>query len=280
MLTVDVSVDGVKPSSSKPGRARTISSASSTASSNLDKPPSTNPSHVKWVPLSPQSSRTLLRHRKEHAGSQSEADASDLENDNDSQLVQPSKTRRRRRKSDPSSDRPVVSRRKAATSDHSSPDGEEVTEVLPDRFDPAGRPLDARGARTPKWTTRQGDFEYRNPKPAGWNMRGEWGVAGTDPDAVESIVRDFQGVLSGGQGVGGLLGLAGRLLGGGLLGQNEEGHQHDEGGGSAGGASEISRDSRGKGIRRINDHGYDDNDGDEDDEGNGRRRRRRRRREN
>lgn len=139
-------------------------------------------------------------------------------------------------------------------------------------------------------------------------MRGTWGVTGTDPDQVEKMVRDVTGLLAGEgapRGIGGWLGLAGRLLGGALAGTAagaaDGGHQEGEeqedqrrGGsversvrgsepnriGYGGSGSEVSRDGRGKGRRSIDDQGYHDDGSvnDEDDIRNDMRRRRRRRR--
>lgn len=100
-------------------------------------------------------------------------------------------------------------------------DEEEVIEMLPDRFDAQGRPLDGslpisrRGGSGPQWHSRRGDFEYRSPRGAsGINMRGEWGVAGTDIEAVERIVQNVTGVL---EGRGSWLGLVRGILSGSLL---------------------------------------------------------------
>ena len=88
--------------------------------------------------------------------------------------------------------------------------------MLPDRFDAQGRPLDGSGTgAAPRLHSRRGDFEYRSPRgPGAFNMRGEWGVAGTDSEAVERIVRNVTGIL---EGRGSWLGLLGTILGGGLL---------------------------------------------------------------
>lgn len=125
-----------------------------------------------------------------------------------------------------------------------------------------------------------------------------WSVGGTDPDQVERMMQDVTGIIGDGppKGVTGWIGLAGRLLGSGILGAHglpgvhDDEHDHDEnnngrrgGGGRSrdvgkvgygGSGSEISRDERGKGRRRIDDH----DDPDEVDEDDGMRRRRRRKR--
>lgn len=92
------------------------------------------------------------------------------------------------------------------------------------------------------------------------------------------------------RGMGGWLGLAGRLLGGALAGggatTEDEGRGSSRGGdatvGYGGSSSEVSRDGRGKGRRSIDDHGYNDvgaDEGDDEVRNDMRRRRRRRRRE-
>lgn len=165
--------------------------------------------------------------------------------------------------------------------------------MLPDRFDPHGRPIDRTAPSQRGWTERRGDFQYRSPRPGGTQVRGAWGVAGTDPEQVERMMHSVSGVLAGGmpRGMGGWLGLAGKLLGDamtpGALGHDEEeGRDNGEGGSRGrggrnvvayGGGSDVSRDERGKGRRRLDDHGYDDEREAEEEEP--RRRRRRRRRE-
>lgn len=271
---------------------------------------------MQWIPLSPQSSATLLRHRRAHSrdnvdqgagGDASEPPREDDHDDDANSVVVPRRRfRKRRRDSDPSSNRSLVSNRRGGPveSDRSSSASEEEIEVLPDRFDTQGRPLGAGGPsrRSRGWTERRGDFEYRSPRPGGTQVRGMYGVAGTDPEHVERMMRDVSGVLAGEmpKGMGGWLGLAGKLLGGvvapGALGgeeeeEGEDGHRGGEGSsrygrsarderdvvGYGGGGSEISRDERGKGRRRLDDHGYNDEDGEEEKDETRRRRRRRRR---
>lgn len=217
----------------------------------------------------------------------------------------PRRFRKRRRNSDPSANRPVVGRHRNGLpeSDRSSSGSEEEVEVLPDRFDNSGRPIDpnvpssSRSARVRGgWTERHGDFEYRSPRSGGTQARGMWSVGGTDPDQVERMMQDVTGIISDGppKGVTGWIGLAGRLLGSGILGAHglpgahDDEHDEDDnsrrgGGGRSrdigkvgygGSGSEISRDERGKGRRRIDDH----DDPDEVDEDDGMRRRRRRKR--
>ncbi|KAJ4396451.1 hypothetical protein N0V93_000670 [Gnomoniopsis smithogilvyi] len=250
-------------------------------------------------PDADHSSQTLLRHRKSRSGDKIDQDLGEDSNahsagNEDSAVVPQRRFRKRRRNSDPSNDRPLVSRHRdgPVESDRSSSASEEEIEVLPDRFDPHGRPINGLGSRQQRgWTERHGDFEYRNPRPGGTQVRGTWGVAGTDPEQVERMMQNVSGVLAGDmpRGVTGWLGLAGKLLGG-VMAPEEMGHEEEEGrdhgeGPSRGrgerniiaygGGSDASRDERGKGRRRVDDHGYYE----EEEEEAPRRRRRRRRRE-
>lgn len=291
--------------------------------------------------MSPQSSKTLLRVRANRSKSRDntkndsdsdndrdrDKDKKDDDDDDDDSATVPRRRfrkRRRRSNSDPSSNRPLLSsssRRRDRDGAHgtdrpssSSPSrgGDEV-ELLPDRFDPLGRPVDPSSSSSrPRrgdnggWTERKGDFEYRSPKPGGTQARGAWAVGGTDPDQVERMMQDVTNLIGDGppKGVQGWLGLAGRLLGSGLLGGQglpglEGGEGSDEEGegdgdrrrgggggrkevgkiGYGGASSELSRDERGKGRRRVDDHEYNDDVDYDDEEGGTRRRRRRRRRE-
>lgn len=210
-------------------------------------------------------------------------DVDDDQDDNDSNSAVVPRRRFRKRRRNPASDRSS---------------GEEEIEVLPDRFDDQGRPLSGesrRGGGNGEWIQRRGDFEYRSPRPDGAQVRGAWGVAGTDADQIDRIVRDVSGVLASEgppRGVGGWLGLAGRVLGGALAGGGDGAATEEEGRGSTrggdarvgygGSGSEVSRDGRGKGRRSIDDHGYNDAGAEEEDDevrNDMRRRRRRRRRE-
>lgn len=100
-------------------------------------------------------------------------------------------------------------RRNRFLDDDSSLD--EPIEVLPDRFDRHGRPLDKRSAKNRDWTHRQGDFEYKPKHKDDWDIKGAWQVAGTDGQAVDQIVRGVTGAL---EGKSGWLGLLGTVLGG------------------------------------------------------------------
>jgi hypothetical protein len=92
-------------------------------------------------------------------------------------------------------------------------------------------------------------------------MRGSWGVAGTDAEAVERIVQNVTGVL---EGRGSWMGLLGGFLNGSLL-------QGADIGGGGEGLGRISDRDRPRGRERGDDS-YDDDDYDD-------RKRRRRRKE-
>ena len=63
--------------------------------------------------------------------------------------------------------------------------------------------------------SRHGDFVYRSPRAReGWNVAGQWGVAGTDDRQVEKIVQQVTSVI---EGRGSVLGLLGGILSGKLL---------------------------------------------------------------
>ncbi len=195
-----------------------------------DTPRSAN--RVTFIPLSPRSSVTLRRHRQE----QEAAKSGNEDNTSDSEDERPSCRDRKGKAPDMDLDRDVnpmdmnVSRRRNRSSSQGGSqdsDEEEVIEVLPDRFDAQGRPLDGFGRRSQGWTSRRGGFEYRSPRGPGVpSMRGEWGVAGTDSEAVERIVRNVTGVL---EGRASWLGLLGGLLSGSLLQGPEEGDRGSQG---------------------------------------------------
>ncbi|KAK4121333.1 hypothetical protein N657DRAFT_682980 [Parathielavia appendiculata] len=260
------------------------------ASESVPEDAPRTPKSVVFIPLSPKSSATLRRHHEEHA-SKSETEDIPSESDDDgdedrdkglSADKEPGSTssRRRRRKSDPSSDRalapPVLRSRdnRDTASSFSEPpetDDEEVIEMLPDRFDAQGRPLDdgsepSSSYSSRGWHSRRGDFEYRSPRGStdkgGLNMRGEWGVAGTDAEVVERVVQRVTGVL---EGRGSWWGLIGGILSGSLLHSGSA--TADEGGGGG----------EGQGTRRISDRLVRDQktSRDDNDEDWGRRRRRR-----
>ncbi|KAK4140624.1 uncharacterized protein C8A04DRAFT_14797 [Dichotomopilus funicola] len=176
------------------------------ASTGEMEPPDTprTAKSVVFIPLSPKSSATLRRHHEEQTSKSETEDATSA--------------------SESDYNRDPRGKKRAAASH----DDEDTVEVLPDRFDSQGRPLDgsARSSSASGWHSRRGDFEYRSPRgPGGMNMRGEWGVAAPDAAAVERIVRDVTGVL---EGRGSWIGLIGGILSGSLLQGGEEGGHGSE----------------------------------------------------
>jgi hypothetical protein len=121
-----------------------------------------------------------------------------------------------------SDDESYFSRRRRHRDDDSSSD--EPVEVLPDRFDKHGKPLNGRSAKDRGWTSRRGDFEYKPKRRDDWDIKGAWQVAGTDGEAVEQIVRGVTGAL---EGKSGWLGILGNVLGG--LQQPEQREVIDDG---------------------------------------------------
>lgn len=155
---------------------------------------------VTWGALSPKSSATLERHRlAQEKQAAEEAEAAALRDAPLTLSAQQLATLRpalsRRRSSDPTSNRPVV-RRSHPDSDS---DSDSDIEVLPDRFDPNGRPIDGRRLGPPQSYHRSGTFEYRPRRGGDLDVRGAWGIAGSELDdpVVRRIVGDVEGVLSG-----------------------------------------------------------------------------------
>jgi hypothetical protein len=195
----DLSSAGVNEERRRTRRTRPRDPSPSDSDTTLS-PPSTH-KNVGFTPLSPQSSRTLARHHLEQ--DEYASDENDRPARREPEAAPPNVERvvavrprpRHRRSSDPSSDRPLVRRPRGNRSPVS--ESESDVEILPDRFDSHGRPLDRSSRRARRWTSRRGDFEYRPRHEGDWNVRGTWGVAGTDNEAVERIVHDVEGVLEG-----------------------------------------------------------------------------------
>ncbi|KAK1770883.1 hypothetical protein QBC33DRAFT_597404 [Phialemonium atrogriseum] len=190
-------------------RSRRLSS-----DSNSGPPTPTATKSVAFIPLSPQSSRTLRQHRLEQEAHETDkSGGEEAPNPNND----PAYHHHRRRLSDPSSNRPLLTRRRPhnSSSPDSDPEEEDVIEVLPDRFDSQGRPLGRHAWEARKgWHSRRGDFVYNRGRDG--DVRGLWSVAGTDGEAVDRIVRDLVGAVGEeGGGRGGWLGLVGGLLGAG-----------------------------------------------------------------
>jgi len=209
-------VDGVSigRSASLPSLSLVTTNARNHESSDI---PQTAKS-VTFIPLSPRSSRTLERHHAEQEAVKQVSKEASSDGDN----------------SHVSTFRAADSEgyfTNLVTNDMDAEDfgtGGGVIEVLPDRFDSQGQPLD-QGERSmnPLVHTRRGEFQYRSPRGSdGLQMQGQWGGVGTDPEAVERVVRNVTGVL---EGRGSWLALLGSVLGGGLL-QNLRGQDAIYGG--------------------------------------------------
>lgn len=168
----------------------------------------------------------MERHKREQAASADaspdRADDHDMVDRDEESGERPSF--RRRRSSDPSSDRPIVRHARGRDTDA----GDDV-EDLPDRFDSQGRPLDGRSATHSRWTTRRGTFERPAQRPGGWNVQGAWQVSGTEQEAVDRLVRNVTGALEGQRS---WMSVIGDVIGGGLLpppgAGHGEGQDHDD----------------------------------------------------
>ncbi|KAG5977285.1 hypothetical protein E4U55_006904 [Claviceps digitariae] len=192
-------------------------------SRSTSDPPMTSKS-VTFIPLSPKSSQTMERHRREHVEAlegdgrrpDDEVDPWDIEhhkhasNDGETRLD----FHRRRRPSDPTSSLPLVQRKGFSRDDSASnSEGEEI-EDLPARFDFLGRPLDGRTASQGRRTTRRGTFHRQHQRPGDWDVAGAWQISGTDGEAVERL---FKNVTSALEGHRSWMSVLGDVLGSGLL---------------------------------------------------------------
>ncbi|KAG6001076.1 hypothetical protein E4U43_001422 [Claviceps pusilla] len=189
---------------------------------------------VTFIPLSPKSSRTMERHRREHVEALEEDERRpsdelgvwDKKHDkhaSDDGEVGADFHRRCRRSSDPTSSRLLVQRNTHSRGDSASNSGAEEVEELPDRFDYLGRPLDGRTRSQDRWTTRRGTFHRRHQRPGGWNVEGAWQVSGTDGEAVEGLVKNVVKALDGHKS---WMGVLGDVLGSGLLvGMSDQGRR-------------------------------------------------------
>lgn len=178
---------------------------------------------VNFGPLSPKSSMTMKRHRAEAKAKEEKERQEQEAHDMLQGLVISDKPRSKPRDywQSLSDDESYFSRRRRHRGDDSSSD--EAVEVLPDRFDKHGKPLDRR-SRSRDWTSRSGEFERKPKHKDDWDIKGAWQVGGTDNEAVEQIVRGVTGAL---EGKGGWLGILGNVLGG--LHQPEEREAIDDG---------------------------------------------------
>ncbi|KAG9238435.1 hypothetical protein BJ875DRAFT_48530 [Amylocarpus encephaloides] len=182
--------------------------APATSSSGSDTENETEHSHnksVMFAPLSPTSSRRLSRsHQAREDDSQPASSTTPLDpastfarsrpedahffddngGTNDASSPAPRRRRRRRRNSDPLDNRPTnPTRRRHRPRNPTrspSPDSSDATEVLPDRFDDNGRPLD--------------------------RERGFGGGGGAQGDMVEKLAHDFLDVMDGRKGWKDILG--------------------------------------------------------------------------
>jgi hypothetical protein len=221
-------IDGVKPGLRQRIRRALIRrqpspSPSLSGESELESPGAPAKSVV-FIPLSPQSSRTLARHRQEQEKRAAEGEeAGQAKEDempvlSDQQLASIRPSLFRRRSSDPSSNRPIIQRRRARGNNNPLSDADSDVEILPDRFDSQGRPIGRSRGDGAAWNERHGTFDFypRNRGDKDWGMTGAWSVGGTDSESVEKIVRDVEGVLQGKSGSWG--GLIRDVLGSGLAG--------------------------------------------------------------
>jgi len=214
---------------------------------------------VTFVGLSPKSSKTLLRHRKEtgqrslsdddlptsaaalvpylnsreespertHSRHRSHRDRSpDRERERDLSPVSSRNSKpRRRRSSDPSSDRRMVRRRRSRRSPSSDSGSDTGTvEELPNRFDSEGRPLDR-----PRYSRRAGEWEKRDSRGRSYE-KGAWSIEGggigEGAEVVERVVKEVADVI---EGKSSWLGLIQGVLSGGLLeGPEHRSHQRSQ----------------------------------------------------
>ena len=174
---------------------------------------------VSFIPLSPQSSRTIQRHRSDQevsTGDQDDDDVDERGRKGGSQV--PSLNRG---SSDPLADRPGFSvfPRQSGSNEPVVEISDEDVEYLPDRFDRQGRPIagsgSGRSASYGPWTTRSGDFQRRAQRRGDWDVSGSWQVGGTDPVTVDKMVRYMTSAL---EGQSGWTGFVGNVLSSGLLG--------------------------------------------------------------
>jgi hypothetical protein len=193
---------------------------------NPDTPPSSESGsptrRVNFAPLSPTSSRSLSKIHDTAAQSAAAAEiAARLhrevveESDPDGEEHRDSHRRRRRRNSDPSSDRPNQPSkhrkryRNASRSPSPSDDDSGEVEVLPDRFDKDGRPLDrygnvwqsggsGSGWRTSSFRSKDGRVKggmasYRSDRDRDRDRNG----GTSSSEMVERVVRDVGDVVEG-----------------------------------------------------------------------------------
>lgn len=193
-----------------------------------------------FIPLSPKSSRTMEKHKKEHEAALARGEVSGDEEDE----------RGRRDEGHRHLERGAS----GAAAGRSRTNGDSVldsdVEDIPDRFDRQGHSLDPNSPERQsgdRWTTRSGDFERRPQGRGDMDARGSWQVGGTDPEAVERIVKGVTGALGG---KGGWMEVVGSVLGSGLLGGPAADGQVEGGRGDDDGRGQDEKENRGRHRRR------------------------------
>lgn len=196
---------------------------------------------VSFSPMSPKSAQTMQMHRRQQLQSGTGDDESQISEDDEAEPHQ--QVTHRRRASDTSHDR---TRGRGRTDSNSDSDD---VELLPNRFDSHGTPLDSHSNEDGHWTNRSGDFWRQPQRPGDWDVRGAWQVGGTD---AESVNRLAQGVTNALDGRGSWMNVIGEVLGGGLsnLEQQEPENRTQPRLGDAGGDVRGSREGGRRRRRR------------------------------
>ncbi|KAI1750859.1 hypothetical protein F4782DRAFT_548421 [Xylaria castorea] len=193
-------------------RLPTSSSTSSSTEMNRTTP------KVHFRPLSPESSRTMERHREKT----NEIPSHVTDDENNPRHPQDSRRSKdpspRTRSSSESASNSLAlthrDRRLRGVSPTSSDDGDGIVNI-PDRFDSSGRPLDSRDRPSLRRSrSSYGEFEYHPQHPGDLSLRGARAAlpASGDPDMAQ-LVQTIGGLL---QNQRGFLGTLGHLLQDGL----------------------------------------------------------------
>ncbi|KAI0205842.1 hypothetical protein F4808DRAFT_470801 [Astrocystis sublimbata] len=163
---------------------------------------------VQFRPLSPESSKTLQRHREG-------AIERPLQISQDEGTPQDPEPRIRSLSlSGPASDYLATPRQDQShgnTAPHPSDSGNDIV-YLPERFDSSGRPLGARGRPSlDRSRSSYGEIEYRPQHPGDMDVRGAWAAmqADGDSDVAAQLMQTISGLLQNQQG---FLGTLGNLL--------------------------------------------------------------------
>lgn len=195
---------------------------------------------MSFGPLSPTSSKTMLRHKKEH-DAKSESDSSESEGDRRRENQFKRSSRHRRLTSDTTHDRSPNRDGEGRRRRHRHSDSDDDVENLPDRFDSHGKPLDGGRHGKNRIVTRSGEFHRPAQRPGGMEVHGGWALGGTDPEQIEKLVRNVTGALEGRKS---WVSVIGEVLGGDMLGQLAgplAGVLQPPGGGSGGGGEGEGR---------------------------------------